>query len=168
LLDRLQSELNGEYQAIIQYLRHAFIFEEESCSISKELEFIAIDEMKHLDTLAEELTENGRAPVFENQPIDMSTTLPAALAQNKKDEIGARDRYGALAQTAEVGEHPGLKVDLEKIAYQENYHAGTFEKFLSGLAQPEAPPPAAEPQAEPRAKPSPLGKWTVGSLLDKS
>jgi bacterioferritin len=166
LLDKLQREFDGEYQAIIQYLRHAFIFEEESCEISKELEFIAIDEMKHLDTLAEELIESGRAPTFENQPIDMSTTLPDALEQNIKDEIAPRDRYRALARTAEVGEHPGLKVDLEKIAYQENYHAGTFEKFLSELEQPEAPPPAAEP--EPEAKPSPLGKWTVGSLLDES
>jgi bacterioferritin len=161
LLGHLKREFDGEYMAIIQYLRQAFIFEEESCAISKELEFIAIDEMKHLDTLAEELTESGRAPAFENQPIDMSVTLPAALAQNVKDEIAPRDRYGALAQTAEVGEHPGLKVDLEKIAYQENYHAGTFEKFLAGLEPPAASPPATEPPAEP--KPG----WTVGSLLDK-
>jgi bacterioferritin len=170
LLDKLQRELDGEYQAIVQYLRHAFVFEEESCEVGKELEFIAMDEMKHLETLAEELIENGRSvlSLFRNQPIDMSTTLQAALEQDNQDEIAARDRYGALAQAAEVGEHPGLKVDLEKIAYQENYHAAQFEDFLEELEEPEAPAPEPAAEPEPEPKPSPSGKWTVGSLLDES
>lgn len=159
LVDKLQREFDGEYQAIIQYLRHAFIFEEESCAISKELEFIAMDEMKHLETLAEELLENGRSvlSLFRNQPIDRSTTLEAALAQNVRDEIAPRDRYQQLAQTAEVGEHPGLKVDLEKLSYQENYHAEKFKGFLEELGGPTAG----------EEEPGQVGKWTVGSLINE-
>jgi bacterioferritin len=58
----LNKDIEGEHAAIIQYLTHAYAMGEGE--LACEIEGIAREEMRHLDWLAETVTDLGGVPSF--------------------------------------------------------------------------------------------------------
>ena len=99
---RLESEMLDEYQLVLQHLRHAFVFEDESCPVSSGLELTAMRHMKHLSHFAEELAESGHTLDFVHPEIDMSTSVEAALESDLELTHGARKRFIELGRSPEL------------------------------------------------------------------
>jgi bacterioferritin len=162
---RLRSEMTDEYRLVLQHLRHAFVFEEESCPVGSELELTAMRHMKHLSHFAEELAEAGHELEFVHPTIDMSQSVEPALEADLKLTHEARARFEELNQVPELAEHTGLKIEVENLVSQEEFLAAAVEGLMEEAAAPEAEPEAIEPTDEPTE--SAEDGFTVGSLIDK-
>jgi len=140
----LREDMKGEHQAIIQYLVHAYGLGEggEAC----EIEGIARDEMRHLDWLADAITELGGDPTMERERPDVSGAPPAEQMRKDVDlEQMAIDQY---REHMKVIEDPALRRLLARIVNDEIRHQGMFVALAEELGA-EAAPPAEEGQAAP-------------------
>lgn len=161
---RFQEELTDEYKLVLQHLRHAFVFKHDHPETG-ELELIAMRHMKHLSHFAEELAEAGHEPKFEPPPLDMSASLEPALDSDLQLTQAARERFANLSQAPELAGHPGLKLELENMVIQEDFLAETVQDLQREIQETEIKPKApAEPSTQ---TPSPLGRLTIGSLINK-
>ena len=115
LTKRMESEMQGEYQLVLQHLRHSFVFEEDNCPVGSGLELTAMRHMKHLSVFAEELTEAGHEIEFKLPEIDKSESAAPALEADIELTDQARKRFIDLSQHPELEEHQGLKTELEQM-----------------------------------------------------
>jgi bacterioferritin len=159
LLKRMQEEMTDEYKLVLQHLRHAFVFEDD-CPVSSELELTAMRHMKHLSHFAEELAEAGHEPKFDYPGTDMSRAIEPALRSDVELTAAARQRFAELSKDPELGQHEGLKIEVDNMASQEAFLTLNVEGLLEGAK------PAVEPEPKKPASHSP-GAFTVGSLIDK-
>jgi len=164
LVHRMQSEMTDEYRLVLQHLRHAFVFEEESCPVSSELELTAMRHMKHLSHFAEELAEAGHEPDFRHPTVDTSRSVQSALAADLELTHEARERFVELSQHPELDEHPGLKTEVEHMISQETFLAAGVEGLIEESTPPEPEPQEPTP-TEPEPKDSAATGFTVGSLI---
>ena len=162
---RLKSEMTDEYRLVLQHLRHAFVFEEESCPVSSTLELTAMRHMKHLSHFAEELAEAGHELEFVHPTIDMSQSVESAIQADLKLTHEARERFESLNQMPELAEHTGLKIEVENLISQEEFLAATVEGLLGEVEEPAAEPKPIEPSEQNQE--SAEDGFTVGSLIDK-
>jgi len=168
LANRMQSEMTGEYRLVLQHLRHAFVFEDESCPVSSELELTAMRHMKHLSYFAERLAEAGHDLDFQHPTIDTNRSVGEALASDLELTHDARDRFIELGQHPALEEHPGLKTDVEHMVSQETFLAAGVEGLIKGSASPEPKEAEPTPEAtEQEPKDSATSGFTVGSLIKK-
>jgi len=168
LVQRLQGEMTEEYRLVLQHLRHAFVFEEESCPVGSELELTAMRHMKHLSHFAEELSESGHEPLFTHPTLDASQAISPALHSDIKLTQEARARFEELSQSSELEEHQGLKLEVENMVAQEEFLTATVEGLLEEGR--EAPADSGDEAAEGTQSEPPqqsADKFTVGSLIER-
>ncbi len=132
LIEGLNHDLAGEYQAIFQYLQHYFVMKgPERLTVGEMFKETAIEEMKHADFLAEKVVALGGTPTVTPAPVDQPPDVKGMLEANLAAERQAIADYTERAgQAAEYGDL-GLQVDLEDIASDETRHAEEFEKLLA-------------------------------------
>jgi bacterioferritin len=162
---RLEGEMTDEYRLVLQHLRHAFVFEEESCPVGSELELTAMRHMKHLSHFAEELAEAGHKLEFVHPTIDMSQSIEPALKADLELTHEAEERFEELSRVPELAKHTGLQIEVEHMISQEKFLSATVEGLLEEVEKPAAEPEAVEPMDEPQE--SAEDGFTVGSLIDK-
>ncbi|NLG27148.1 MAG: ferritin-like domain-containing protein [Chloroflexi bacterium] len=141
IIKLLQQDMRDEHQAIIQYLGHAYAMPEGE--VPGAIEAVARDEMRHLDWLADAITELGGDPTMERTPPDRSAGTPA---EQMRKNVGLED--GAIAQyRAHVAAIPDAKIQrlLTRILNDELAHRDEFVS-LAHIAETEL---ATEPAAEP-------------------
>jgi rubrerythrin len=166
----LGSGMQDEYQLVLQHLRHAFVFESQSCPASSGLELNAMRHMKHLSHFAEELAESGHELEFVLPEIDMSDSVVPALQADLELTEKARLSFIDLSQAPELEVHQGLKTELEHMIYQEEFLAADVQGLMGEAQEPEAASPAPlRPEAPPEYEPDagPQDTFTVGSLIKK-
>lgn len=155
----LQKDLKHEYTVVLQYLAHAFMT--PHCEVEHEMEWQAIEEMRHMGWLAEEMESLGTRAEMVHDPLvlpdDTAEMLQADIAIEK--EVASEYRRQAVS----LGEHE-LADLLERIAGEEDHHVVVFSKLLGEVEEAEKPAqPASKPTPPAGAKPG----FTVGSLLGK-
>jgi bacterioferritin len=180
MLDQFQDETTDHYRLILQELRHAFVLEEESCPVGSEIELSAMRHMKHMSFFAEELAESGREPQFDYPGIDLSSEVMPALASDLELTEAARERFVKLDQDPELGDHKGLKIEVENMILRNELLAVTIKELMEEAegSEAEAAPPA-QAQASPETTPETAGEpdtapadaedrpgFTVGSLIN--
>lgn len=154
IVELLKDDMRGEHQAIVQYLTHAYSVGEgeEAC----EIEAIAREEMRHLDWLADAITELGGDPTMERAPVDFERAAPAD--QMMKD-VGLED--GGIAQYRahiEAIDDKTIQRLLARILHDEIVHKGQFEHLAevfrrqAANAAPQEAPSEAETPAGPPAR----------------
>lgn len=143
LVQQLDFAFRDEYKAILQYLRHSFIA--PNCPFSRQMFEQAVDEMRHLDWLAEELEEHGYSGRFEHAPIDTSRDMSAMARSDLAGETDAASFYSGVIGTAAPAS--GLRALITLIRTHEDIHAAQLRERLEQLK------PAAS-------------KLTVGSLKE--
>ena len=117
LIDGLNHDLAGEYQAILQYLQHYFVMKgPERLTVGELFKKIAIGEMKHAEFLAEKIVALGDVPTVTPLPIVQPATVRAMLKANLAAERQAVIDYAERAEQAEE-----------------------FEKLLTGYVTPAYP-----------------------------
>lgn len=129
IIKLLQQDLQGEHQAIVMYLMHAYELGEGE--FAAEIEAIAREEMRHLDWIADKITGLGGKPNMEPQQPDLT---PAEPAQQMLKDVGLED--GAIRQYREhieAIEEPGIRMVLSRILHDEIVHHDKFAKLAEEL-----------------------------------
>ncbi len=125
IITLLTKDLQDEHGAIIQYLNHVYGMGEGE--IACEIEAIARDEMRHLDWLAETITDLGGAVSLERGTMRMGGAPVPEWMQND-----VRLEEGAIAQYQEhikAIDDPKIKRLLKRILADEEAHHGSFAHF---------------------------------------
>lgn len=148
----LRRDMEGEHQAIIQYLNHAYTMGRED--LAPEIEAIARDEMRHFDWLADLIVELGGEPSLKRDPVDFSRAAPAE--QMRKD-VGLEET--AIAQYRahiEAIDDDHVRLVLSRILHDEQAHKGIFEGLAEAVGQGEAVEVAGEAPSAPAKPPGRL------------
>ncbi len=130
IVELLNMDIEGEHAAIIQYLAHAYAMGEGE--LSCEIEAIAREEMRHLDWLAETVTELGGTPSFTRGKMRQGGKTVTAWMKNdvlaEEDAIKMyRDHIGLIKDSR-------IKRLLERILSDEMSHHGDFVGFAKEAA----------------------------------
>ncbi len=131
LIERLNYDLSGELQAIVQYLQHHYcmvgLLRE---TVGGVLEEIAKEEMKHADELSSRIVALGGTPTVKPRPIEQADTIVEMLRLDLKAESGAlKDYYERRDQCEESGEI-GTALIIENIIVDEQHHYDQFVKLI--------------------------------------
>ena len=143
-IELLRKDMRGEHQAIVQYLNHAYRLGNEE--LACEIEAIAREEMRHLDWLADAITELGGDPSMERDAPDLShASAPEQMAKDVDLEQVAIDQYRAHIEAIP---DEGIRRLLARIIHDEQVHKGQFAE-LQAEAQSwlESQPDGESPEA---------------------
>ncbi len=126
IIEILNTDLQDEHGAIIQYLTHGYAIGEGE--LACEIEGIARDEMRHLDWLAETIVKLGGQPSLERGTMNMAgKTVSAWMGNDVGLEQGAIGHYQAHIKLID---DPVIKRLLQRILADEKAHRGKFEHFV--------------------------------------
>jgi len=126
IIELLNTDLQDEHGAIIQYLNHAYAIGEGEMAC--EIEAISREEMRHLDWLAETIVELGGTPSLKRGSMRMGGESVAAWMSNDVLlEEGAVNQY---KEHIELIDDPKIKRLLQRILSDEETHHGDFEHFV--------------------------------------
>jgi bacterioferritin len=125
IVELLQQDMQGEHQAIVMYLLHAYALGEGA--VAAEIEAIAREEMRHFDWLADKVVGLGAKPTMEPAPVDFSAALPSL--QMLKDV--ALEEGGIKQYRAHIEAIPdqGIRIVLSRILHDELEHRDKFAKL---------------------------------------
>jgi len=127
--DRVVQTLNWgiehEYTVILQYMFQSYMTTNKEAK--KELEDQAINEMQHLDWLAEKIVDISGNPRIEHTEVDRSTKTADMLRADIKVEKEVAAAYDHAAKQTEA---PDLKELLLRIRDHEIYHTEVFSDLL--------------------------------------
>jgi bacterioferritin len=126
IISLLNQDIENEHGAIIQYLTHAYAMGEGE--ISCEIEAVAREEMRHLDWLAERVTElGGTISLTRGKMIMKGAAVPAWMKNNVLLEEDAMETY--KAQIKKIDD-PEIKRLLKRILSDEEAHHEKFDHFI--------------------------------------
>lgn len=165
MMKRFHHEVRDQYKMVLQHLRHAFVFEDDNCPASSELELTAMRHMKSLSHFAETLAEYGEMPNFDYPGVDLSKSLTKAIQSNLAMTEDARKRFEEIAADPELKGHPGLGIELENMIMRNEYLHGVISDMLESVEAGEEIPACPEPPLAVEKKKS--DGFTVGSLIKK-
>jgi bacterioferritin len=159
----LQKDVTHEYTVVLQYLAHSFMT--PHCEVEHELEWQAIEEMRHLGWLAEEMEELGTRAEMTHDPL----VLPAKTTEMLEADIAVEQAVieAYRQQASDVGD-PEFATLFNRIAGEEDHHVYIFGELLDIARAAEAPPPVADTPALTGQKPpaDDRPRFTVGSLME--
>jgi bacterioferritin len=134
IIEFLNTDLQDEHGAIIQYLIHAYAIGEGEMSC--EIEAIAREEMRHLDWLAETIVALGGKPSLKRGTMRMGGKLvPEWMQNNVALEEGAISQY---QEHIKMIDNPEIKRLLKRILADEQAHHGEFQHFVDKSRKEEA------------------------------
>jgi len=122
----LNQDLEGEHGAIIQYLIQAYAIGEGEMAC--EIEAIAREEMRHLDWLAETITELDGAPSLKRGKMRRGGELVADWMGN--DVLLEEDAINQYKEHIKAIDDPKIKRLLKRILSDEESHHGDFKHFV--------------------------------------
>ena len=160
----MQKDVTHEYTVVLQYLAHAFLT--PHCEVEHEMEWQAIEEMRHLGWLAEEMEGLGTRAEMTHDPLVLPDDTADMLKADIEVEKEVAAEYRRQAAETDDAEVAGL---FQRIAGEEDHHVYIFSGLLDEVKQEkEKGKPAGEgaaPAAKQAAEEAP--RFTVGSLLKR-
>ncbi len=138
VIARLNDDLTGEVEAVLVYMNHHFVVPQHHTQL--EMLEIALEEMHHIQQLAEVIVDLGGAPELTPRQIRFNgADVAGSLANGTMLETEAIDGY--RRHIAEIDD-PAIKRMLNRIMEEEELH---FAKFSEMLADFEAAAAATAP-----------------------
>ena len=132
LLDGLNEDLRGEFQAIIMYRLYASMVQgpwrqELRAFFANEIP----EELTHAQILADKISSLGGTPVTEPAPVKMVKDAKGMLEAALAAEIETIERYvRRREQATAAGEH-GLAVHFDDIIADETHHRDEIRQILA-------------------------------------
>jgi len=123
--DILNWGIEHEYTVILQYLLQSYMAKHEE--MKEEMQDQAINEMRHMGWLAEEMVGSDGTPRMEHTTIDKSTKMGDMLRADIKIEKEVAAKYD---QSTKEIDDAKLKKLLERIRDHEIYHVDVFNDLL--------------------------------------
>lgn len=122
----LNKDIEGEHAAIIQYLTHAYAMGEGE--LACEIEAIAREEMRHLDWLAEAVSELGGTPSFTRGTMRLTGKKVSDWMKN--DILQEKDAIKMYQDHIKAINNVKIRRLLERILSDEQSHHGDFVGFV--------------------------------------
>jgi bacterioferritin len=130
LMDKLNDAIARELQVAIQYMwHHVMIRGPFADAVGGPIKKIAIEEMKHAESIAERLDYLGGVPTIKPTPIEISGDLKDILSADIKAEEEAIDLYKEIIKIAVAENDVVTKRLFENILEDEEEHHNTFRTF---------------------------------------
>ncbi len=133
LIDGLNSDLAGEYQAILMYIHYSAML---TGPYRRELRALfhaeVTDELGHAQYLSDKIAALGGEPTTEPSPVPHANQPRQMLECALNAEIQAIADYTTRIGQAEDCGELGLKVGLEKQLADETRHKDELERILIG------------------------------------
>jgi bacterioferritin len=133
LIEGLNHDLAGEYQAILMYIHYSAKL---TGPYRRELRALfqaeIADEQGHAQFLADKIAALGGEPTTQPRLVSHADKPREMLEQALAAEIQAVADYNARLQQAEAFGDFGLKVDLENQLADETRHKEELERVLAG------------------------------------
>jgi len=134
LLDLMNRGIAREIQVSIQYMwQHVTWSGVKGFAVKDGLRGIAVEEMKHAETIAERLFYLGGRPTTKPDPIFVGENLKEMLEQDKKDEEVAVKLYKQIIELAEKEKDVTTAEMFRNILADEEDHHDTFTSLLEGI-----------------------------------
>lgn len=151
MVQLLNEDLAGEYQAIIAYVVYSQVLKGAAYTdIARELEKHAAEELSHAIKIAKQIDYFGGMPAVTPKPVKTSNDpieMLRADLQNERETVG---RYRQRIQQAEAMGEFALSETLRSIIVQEQEH----EIDLSTALNIDVPPPISPSEKKEKAQPS--------------
>jgi bacterioferritin len=136
LVDGLNHDLAGEFQAILMYVHYSAKL---TGPYRRELRALfqaeILDELGHAQLLADKIATLGGEPTSEPRTVPPADQPLAMLEQALAAEKQAIADYGQRIHQAESFGDIGLKVDLESQLADETRHKEEIERILAGWGE---------------------------------
>ena len=150
----LKKDMQGEHQAIIQYLAHAYSMDEGGAAGA--LEAVAREEMRHFDWLADAISELGGDPSTERDPVDFS---PGPVSEQLGKDVGLEDTAIAQYQAhIDAIDDEGVRLILSRILHDEKVHRTAFAEMAKAAEIASAESPQEGDKAPEAGVPKRLGE----------
>src|SRR5688500_15260219 len=132
LLDGLNEDLRGEFQAVIMYRLYASMVQgpwrqDLRAFFSTEIP----EELGHAQILADKISALGGTPASEPAPVKVVKEAKAMLETALAAEIETIDRYVRRREQAEAAGEPGFVVVLDDIIADETNHRDEIRQILA-------------------------------------
>lgn len=122
----LNEDFISEIEATMIYVRNAFIMPQ--CDPSRVTEAIAIDEMRHMNWLADLIVKRGGKPTMEHKELDFGgDDLETQMRKQVEHETEAIQRYQKHIDLIDDSEVVGV---LKHILDEEKRHRKEFRKRI--------------------------------------
>jgi len=134
LLDLLNTAIARELQVSIQYMwQHILWSGVKHFAVQEKFKDIAIEEMKHAESIAERLFYLEGMPTTKPSPINVGNNLKEMVAQDAKDEEGAIKLYKEIIEVAGKEGDETTKQLFRNILMEEEDHHDTFISLLEEI-----------------------------------
>ena len=131
LLDMMNQAIAREIQVSIQYMwQHVQWGGVKGFAVQSELKSIAVQEMKHAESIAERLYYLDSIPTTKPTPIFVGTTLKEMILQDVKDEEGAITLYRDIIEQAKKENDETTHHLFRDILADEEDHHDTFTTLM--------------------------------------
>ncbi|MGE0448217.1 MAG: bacterioferritin [Vicinamibacterales bacterium] len=132
LIDGLNEDLRGEFQAVIMYRLYASMVQGP---YRQELRsFFAAEipeELGHAQMLADKITALGGTPASEPSPVTVVMDAKAMLEAALEAEVQTIERYVARRQQAEEAREFGLAAEFDGVIADETRHRDELRLMLA-------------------------------------
>lgn len=133
LIEGLNEDLAGEYNAIISYLQYsAKVNGPYRPQLVEFLQAEIPDEQRHAQYLADKIASLGGEPAVEPKPVQVSDDTRQMLEFIYQAEKETVENYQRRIEQAEAVGETGLKVQLEDMLSDETTHRDEVKKILDG------------------------------------
>jgi bacterioferritin len=132
LIDGLNQDLRGEFQAIIMYRLYASMVQgpwrqELRAFFASEIP----EELAHAQLLADKISALGGLPSAEPAPVKVVTEPKAMLQAALEAELETIDRYLKRREQAEAAGEYGLAADFDTLISDESNHRDELRQMLA-------------------------------------
>lgn len=123
MIQLLNEDLAGEYQAIIAYIVYSQVLKGAAYTdIARELELHAVEELQHAIKIAKQIDYLGGMPCVTAKPVKTSSDPEVMLRADLDNERETVGRYRERIRQAEAMGEFGLSETLRAIIVQEQEH----------------------------------------------
>jgi bacterioferritin len=132
LLEGLNEDLRGEFQAVIMYRLYASMVQgpyrqELRTFFANEIP----EELTHAQLLADKIAALGGTPAATPSPVTVVSDAKAMLEAALKAEIDTIDRYVKRRAQAEAAGEPGLAAEFDTLIADESNHRDELRQMLA-------------------------------------
>ena len=128
MLDALNSNMNSEFRAVLQYICHRISARNQDSMLAESFKSAALDEMSHMLFFSDLISRYGGTPIFEEWMVDQSSDIITMLETDLKLEKEARERYARQLELFK--EFSDVTMVLTQVLADETDHEETFEQYL--------------------------------------
>lgn len=132
LIDGLNEDLKGEFQAVIMYRLYASMVQgpyrqELRSSFAAEIP----EELSHAEMLADKISALGGTPASAPGAVNVVTDAKAMLQTALQAEIDTIERYLERREQAEAAREYGLATELDSVIADETKHRDELSQMLA-------------------------------------